>query len=75
FHLQAVLDQVAKIVPIALKEEGCHGYPPIGGCAAGVSFQHLAPDSIVMIEQWYSIAHLEAHLQTPKLKAYSEDVK
>ena len=70
-HRQAVLDQFAKIVPTVLKEEGCHGYAPMVDCAAGVSFQ----DSIVMIEQWESIAHLEAHLQTPHMKAYSEAVK
>jgi quinol monooxygenase YgiN len=44
-------------------------------CAAGVSFQSRAPVSLVMIEQWESIAHLEAHLQTPHMKAYSEAVK
>ena len=65
-HRQAVLDQFAKIVPTVLKEEGCHGYAPMVDCAAGVSFQSMAPESI---------AHLEAHLQTPHMKAYSEAVK
>ncbi|EBR3718307.1 antibiotic biosynthesis monooxygenase [Salmonella enterica subsp. enterica serovar Benue] len=74
-HRQAVLDQFAKIIPTVLKEEGCHGYAPMVDHAAGVSFQTLAPDSIVMIEQWESIAHLEAHLQTPHMKAYSDAVK
>ncbi|ELT6544236.1 antibiotic biosynthesis monooxygenase [Salmonella enterica] len=74
-HRQAVLDQFAKIIPTVLKEEGCHGYAPMVDHAAGVSFQTLAPDSIVMIEQWESVAHLEAHLQTPHMKAYSDAVK
>ena len=28
-HRQAVLDQFAKIVPVVLQEEGCHGYEPL----------------------------------------------
>jgi quinol monooxygenase YgiN len=74
-HRQAVLDQFAKIIPTVLQEEGCHGYAPLVDHAAGVSFQTTAPDSIVMVEQWESVAHLEAHLQTPHMKAWSEAVK
>lgn len=60
-HRQAVLDQFAKIIPTVLKEEGCHGYAPMVDHAAGVSFQTLAPDSIVMIEQWESVAQNPAY--------------
>ena len=74
-HRQAVLDQFSKITPTVLQEEGCHGYAPLVDHAAGVSFQTTSPDSIVMVEQWESVAHLEAHLQTPHMKAYGEAVK
>ena len=74
-HRQAVLDQFAKIIPTVLQEAGCHGYAPMVDHAAGVSFQTTAPDSIVMVEQWESVAHLEAHLQTAHMKAWSEAVK
>ena len=70
-HRQAVLDQFAKIIPTVLQEAGCHGYAPMVDHAAGVSFQTTAPDSIVMVEQWESVAHL----QTPHMKAWSEAVK
>ncbi|SFT85326.1 Quinol monooxygenase YgiN [Kosakonia arachidis] len=74
-HRQAVLDQFAKIVPVVLQEEGCHGYEPLVDHAAGVSYQATAPDSITMVERWESVAHLEAHLQTAHMKAWSEAVK
>ncbi len=62
-HRQAVLDQFAKIIPRFLKKRGAHVYAPMVDHAAGVSFRTLAPGSIVMIEQWESVAQ-QAHLQT-----------
>ncbi|TGC93464.1 antibiotic biosynthesis monooxygenase, partial [Salmonella enterica subsp. enterica serovar Wilhelmsburg] len=41
-HRQAVLDQFAKIIPTVLKEEGCHGYAPRVGRAAGVGLEPRA---------------------------------
>ena len=73
--IQAVLDQFAKIIPIVLKEEGCHGYAPMVDAATDASFQATAPDSIIMVEQWETVAHLEAHLQTAHMKAWSDAVK
>ncbi|UYU32504.1 putative quinol monooxygenase [Siccibacter colletis] len=74
-HRQAVLDAFAGIIPVVLQEEGCHGYAPLIDHNAQVSFQSTNPDSIMMLEQWESVAHLEAHLQTPHMKAWSDAVK
>ena len=74
-HRQAVLDQFAKIIPTVLKEEGCHGYAPMVDAATDASFQATAPDSIIMVEQWETVAHLEAHLQTAHMKAWGDAVK
>ncbi|KAE9857103.1 antibiotic biosynthesis monooxygenase, partial [Escherichia coli] len=58
-----------------LEEEGCHGYAPLVDAATDARFQATAPDSIMMVELWETVAHLEAHLQTPHMKAWSEAVK
>lgn len=74
-HRQAVLGQFTKIIPAVLQEAGCHGYAPMVDHAANVAFQTTAPDSVIMVERWESVAHLEAHLQTPHMKAWGEAVK
>jgi quinol monooxygenase YgiN len=70
-HRQAVLDEFVKIIPAVLKE----GYAPMVDATTTASFQATAPDSIIMIEQWETVAHLEAHLQTAHMKAWSDAVK
>lgn len=74
-HRQTVIDSFAIAVPLVLKEEGCHGYQPLVDNAAHVSFQTTAPDSIFMVEQWETVAHLEAHLKTVHMQEHSERVK
>lgn len=74
-HRQAVLDVFKTLIPVVLQESGCHGYAPLVDHNANVDFQSTAPDSIVMLEHWESVAHLQAHLQTPHMKAFSENVK
>lgn len=74
-HRQAVIDSFAIAVPLVLKEEGCHGYSPLVDHAAQVAFQATAPDSIMMVEQWETVAHLEAHLNTVHMKEHNERVK
>ncbi len=75
-HRQAVLDQFAKIIPTAFAgAPAATATRPMVDHAAGVSFQTTAPDSSHRVEQWESVAHLEAHLQTPHMKAWSEAVK
>ncbi|BDH44552.1 quinol monooxygenase [Salmonella enterica subsp. enterica serovar Choleraesuis] len=74
-HREAVLNVFKKLVPVVLQEDGCHGYSPMVDHNANVDFQNTAPDSIVMIEKWESVEHLKAHLATPHMKAFSEQVK
>lgn len=74
-HRQAVLDAFARIIPTVLQEAGCHGYAPLVDHADSVSFQTIHPDAVIMLEQWESVANLEAHLQTTHMKAWHEDVK
>lgn len=74
-HRKNVLDAFAKIIPTVLAEDGCHGYAPLVDHNAQVAFQTTAPDCVFMLEKWESVAHLEAHLQSPHMKDHSATVK
>ncbi|AVN16998.1 MULTISPECIES: putative quinol monooxygenase [Acinetobacter] len=74
-HRQNVLDAFQKIIPTVLAEDGCHGYEPLVDHKSNSSFQTQEPDTIVMLEKWQSVAHLEAHLATPHMQAHHAAVK
>ncbi|MEQ1065285.1 putative quinol monooxygenase [Acinetobacter sp. XH1741] len=74
-HRQNVLNAFQKIIPTVLAEEGCHGYEPLIDHKSNASFQTQEPDTIVMLEKWESVAHLEAHLATPHMQAHHAAVK
>lgn len=74
-HRQNVLAAFQKIIPTVLAEDGCHGYEPLIDHKSNASFQTHEPDTIVMLEKWESVAHLEAHLATPHMQAHHEAVK
>lgn len=74
-HRQNVLGAFQKIIPTVLAEEGCHGYEPLIDHKSNASFQTQEPDTIVMLEKWESVAHLEAHLATPHMQAHHKAVK
>lgn len=74
-HRQNVLDAFQKIIPTVLAEDGCHGYEPLVDHKSNAGFQTHEPDTIVMLEKWQSVAHLEAHLATSHMQAHHEAVK
>lgn len=74
-HRQNVLNAFQKIIPTVLAEDGCHGYEPLIDHKSNASFQTQEPDTIVMLEKWESVAHLEAHLPTPHMQAHHAAVK
>lgn len=74
-HRENVLNAFRKITPVVLQEDGCYGYELLVDHESNVNYQTKSPDSITMLEHWESIEHLNAHLQTPHMKAYQQQVK
>lgn len=74
-HRENVLNVFRKIIPVVLQEEGCYGYELLVDHESNVEYQTKSPDSITMLEYWESIEHLNAHLQTPHMQAYQQQVK
>lgn len=62
-------------VPSVLEEEGCVEYLPAVDVDAGLPPQHLDEHVVTVIEKWESVEALHAHLQSPHMMTYREQVK
>lgn len=71
----AFLDIFKANVPKVKQEEGCLEYYPTVDIDSGLGAQDLAEDTVTIIEKWASVEALQAHLSSPHMLAYKEDVK
>ena len=63
-------------MPAVHAEEGCVQYEPvIDAPDAGPAQTPLGPDSFCVVEQWESMAALDAHARSPHMKEYGAKVK
>ena len=77
--LKTVIGSFKAIQTTVLQEVGCHGYDVYVDSTADAvinsSMQSKVPYSLVMYEQWETMQHLEAHMQTEHMQAHFEAVK
>ncbi|MFI3309895.1 antibiotic biosynthesis monooxygenase [Ewingella allii] len=71
----AVLEKINALLPSVLAEEGCHRYDPFTDISGQIPWRKSAPDSVFMVEEWESLAHLEAHQQAAHMNAHRENIK
>ncbi|WAT01069.1 putative quinol monooxygenase [Rouxiella chamberiensis] len=71
----AVLEKIRQLLPTVLEEKGCHRYEPFIDVKGQIPWRQSAPDSIFMVEDWASLAHLEDHQQAAHMHAHRENIK
>lgn len=62
-------------VPTVRKENGCIEYYPAIDIDSGFPVQCLDANMVTVIEKWQSLDALRAHLATPHMLHYKEQVK
>jgi quinol monooxygenase YgiN len=62
-------------IPNVLKEKGCMEYIPTLDVPTGLGPQELNPDHVTILEKWGSLEDLKAHLASPPMRIYQEEVK
>ena len=70
-----VLEIFQANVPAVHAEEGCIAYEAVVDEPSAAAFAQFGPDTFVVVEQWASMAALQAHGAAPHMKAYGERVK
>ncbi len=66
----AVLQEIEKLIPVVLQEEGCGSYKALVDHQAQMPWKQNSPDSIFMVEHWASLRHLEQHQQAVHMEAH-----
>ncbi|MDQ8953375.1 putative quinol monooxygenase [Acinetobacter rudis] len=74
-HFENVINSFKKTTPIVLREEGCLAYNLLIDHDSQASYQTHLPHTIIMIEQWQSMQHLDKHLLTAHMQDHHERVK
>lgn len=70
---RAFVEAFKQLVPTVSAEEGCLAYGPNIDVPSGIDRQAPPDDNaVIVIEQWQSVAHLEAHLAAPHMLAFRE---
>ena len=70
------LNRVQRLVPKVRAEKGCLEYGPAVDAPTGIKVQIPIRENVVtMMEKWADLKSLEAHLSTPHMQEYREDVK
>ncbi|WP_319405594.1 putative quinol monooxygenase [uncultured Desulfosarcina sp.] len=62
-------------VPNVKGEKGCIDYVPTVDVDAGLPPQSLNENRVTVIETWASLEALHAHLKSPHMRVYREQVK
>jgi quinol monooxygenase YgiN len=65
-----------ELAPKVRQEKGCIQYiATIDAEKTGVPIQTVQKDEVTFVEKWESVEALEAHMQTPHMKAQAEKEK
>ncbi|SHE60582.1 Quinol monooxygenase YgiN [Microbulbifer donghaiensis] len=71
-----VLSELLRVQPTVKKEEGCLQYEPLVDEVKLVPRQaDYREDVVTVVEQWASVAHLEAHFATAHMQEYGQVVE
>jgi quinol monooxygenase YgiN len=75
-HRGAFLNELRKLVPLVLAEDGCIEYGPAIDIPSGIGAQQPIRDHVVIIvEKWQTLDHLKQHLTAPHMTVYREAVR
>ena len=70
------LEELSKIIPIVISENGCLEYGPAADLFTGIAVQEpINEDTMTIIERWSDVDALKIHLTALHMQSYREAVK